>query len=65
MIVSIVKKDPQGETLARSGKRRQVPARRCFGNIYIRLAIRVSYLQPNSVFRGCKIIMVDANMRES
>ena len=50
-------------TLARSGIRRQVPARRRFGNMYIRLGIRVMYLPPRSVFRGCR--MVDANIRES
>ena len=52
-------------TLARSGMCRQVlyrPQRR-FGDIYMRLGIRVRGLQPKSVFRGCTI--VEANLRET
>ena len=40
-------------TLARSGIRRQVHARRCLGNMCIRHGIRVRDLQPRSVFPGC------------
>ena len=35
-------------TLARSEMRRQVPARRRFGSMFIRLGIRVRHLQPRS-----------------
>ena len=45
-------------TVAPSEMRRQVPVRRRFGNICLRLGIRVRDLQPRFVFRGCRMVVM-------
>ena len=50
-------------TLATSGTRRQVTARRHFGKICIRHGNRGRGLQPRSVFRT--FLIIDANIQES